>query len=134
MSGVYVSYPFCAQKCTYCNFASGVFPRDLELRYIEALLQELRSTEWPWTADTVYLGGGTPSQMNPADLDQVFGPNSGISLARGYSGGRARLFIAGNGGLVEALGNKSCQSRSSIFRAARTCPHRPETYRRGRRA
>jgi len=35
--GVYVSYPFCAQKCTYCNFASGVFPRDLEARYREAL-------------------------------------------------------------------------------------------------
>src|ERR1035438_1307588 len=31
--GVYISYPFCAQKCTYCNFASGVFPRDLEVRY-----------------------------------------------------------------------------------------------------
>jgi len=71
MSGVYVSYPFCAQKCTYCNFASGVFPRDLEPRYIGALLKELRSIEWPWTPETVYLGGGTPSQMNPADLDRV---------------------------------------------------------------
>jgi oxygen-independent coproporphyrinogen III oxidase len=30
MAGVYISYPFCAQKCTYCNFASGVFPRELE--------------------------------------------------------------------------------------------------------
>ena len=30
MPGVYISYPFCAQKCTYCNFASGVFPRELE--------------------------------------------------------------------------------------------------------
>ena len=32
MPGVYISYPFCAQKCTYCNFASGVFPRELEPR------------------------------------------------------------------------------------------------------
>ncbi len=31
MPGVYLSYPFCAQKCTYCNFASGVFPRELEV-------------------------------------------------------------------------------------------------------
>ena len=37
MAGVYISYPFCAQKCTYCNFASGVFPRKLESRYIETL-------------------------------------------------------------------------------------------------
>ena len=41
MAGVYVSYPFCAQKCTYCNFASGVFPRELERRYLEALQAEL---------------------------------------------------------------------------------------------
>ena len=30
MPGVYISYPFCAQKCSYCNFASGVLPRELE--------------------------------------------------------------------------------------------------------
>jgi oxygen-independent coproporphyrinogen-3 oxidase len=63
VAGVYISYPFCAQKCTYCNFASGVFPRELEERYLGVLLSELRSTEWPWTPETVYLGGGTPSQM-----------------------------------------------------------------------
>jgi oxygen-independent coproporphyrinogen-3 oxidase len=38
MAGVYLSYPFCAQKCTYCNFASGVFPRELEAQYAGALL------------------------------------------------------------------------------------------------
>ncbi len=64
MAGVYLSYPFCAQKCTYCNFASGVFPRELESRYVDALQAELRSTDWPWTPETVYLGGGTPSQMD----------------------------------------------------------------------
>ena len=41
MPGVYISYPFCAQKCTYCNFASGVFPRELEPRYVDALLAEI---------------------------------------------------------------------------------------------
>ena len=68
MPGVYISYPFCAQKCTYCNFASGVFPRELEDRYLDVLLSELRSTRWPWTPETVYLGGGTPSQMAPEAL------------------------------------------------------------------
>src|SRR5271166_11485 len=68
MSGVYISYPFCAQKCTYCNFASGVFPRELESRYIETLRSELRNTNWPWTPETVYLGGGTPSQLDPGVL------------------------------------------------------------------
>ncbi len=64
MAGVYISYPFCAQKCTYCNFASGVFPRELESRYLDALRGQLRATDWPWTPETVYLGGGTPSQID----------------------------------------------------------------------
>src|SRR6266851_3389485 len=68
MPGVYVSYPFCSQKCTYCNFASGVFPRELEARYVDALRAELRAAAWLWTPDTVYLGGGTPSQMDPQAL------------------------------------------------------------------
>src|SRR5580704_843571 len=64
MAGVYISYPFCAQKCTYCNFASGVLPRELESQYVETLLASLRETVWPWTPETVYFGGGTPSQMD----------------------------------------------------------------------
>lgn len=68
MPGVYLSYPFCAQKCTYCNFASGVLPKDLEPRYTETVLAALRRTTWPWTPETIYLGGGTPSQMEPAAL------------------------------------------------------------------
>jgi oxygen-independent coproporphyrinogen-3 oxidase len=68
LAGVYLSYPFCAQKCTYCNFASGVFGPDLERRYLASLQTALASTEWPWTPETVYLGGGTPSQMDPAAL------------------------------------------------------------------
>jgi len=71
MSGVYVSYPFCAQKCTYCNFASGAFPRELESQYFEALRAELGEANWPWTPETVYLGGGTPSQMDPDQLTQL---------------------------------------------------------------
>lgn len=65
MAGVYISYPFCAQKCTYCNFASGVFPRKLEARYLATLRDELQGTIWSWQPETVYLGGGTPSQIEP---------------------------------------------------------------------
>jgi oxygen-independent coproporphyrinogen-3 oxidase len=71
VSGVYISYPFCAQKCTYCNFASGVFPRDLEVRYREALAREIRAHAWAWTPDTVYLGGGTPSNLAPDALRAI---------------------------------------------------------------
>ncbi len=68
MPGVYIAYPFCAQKCTYCNFASGVLPRDLEGPYLDAVRGELAATEWPWRPETVYLGGGTPSRLEPAAL------------------------------------------------------------------
>lgn len=66
--GVYISYPFCAQKCTYCNFASGVFPPGLERDYPRALHAEIAARPWSAQPDTVYLGGGTPSQLDPASL------------------------------------------------------------------
>jgi oxygen-independent coproporphyrinogen-3 oxidase len=71
MPGVYVSYPFCSQKCTYCNFASGVFPAELERDYLAALCSEIATEDWLWQPETVYLGGGTPSRMEPADLDRI---------------------------------------------------------------
>jgi len=69
--GIYISYPFCAQKCTYCNFASGVLPRTLEPLYHTALLREIAAHQWQWTPDTVYLGGGTPSSMDPGALGEI---------------------------------------------------------------
>jgi oxygen-independent coproporphyrinogen III oxidase len=48
-----------------------VFPRSLEPRYLEALRAELRAHAWQWTPETVYLGGGTPSQMDPAALAEL---------------------------------------------------------------
>jgi oxygen-independent coproporphyrinogen-3 oxidase len=68
VSGVYISYPFCAQKCTFCNFASGVYPRALERRYMETLRREIAACAFPWLPETVYLGGGTPGGMDPDDL------------------------------------------------------------------
>jgi oxygen-independent coproporphyrinogen-3 oxidase len=69
--GVYVSYPFCAQKCTYCNFASGVFPREIEPRYLAALRAEILAHRWQWRPETVYLGGGTPSSLEPEALESL---------------------------------------------------------------
>jgi oxygen-independent coproporphyrinogen-3 oxidase len=71
VAGVYLSYPFCAQKCTYCNFASGVFPPAMAAHYVEALSAELRAHAWQWTPDTLYLGGGTPGDLLPADLRRL---------------------------------------------------------------
>ncbi len=71
MAGVYLSFPFCAQKCTFCNFASGVFPRDLEQRYLAALETDLAAFDWPWQPETVYLGGGSPNRIAPSALGKL---------------------------------------------------------------
>ena len=71
MAGVYIAYPFCSQKCTYCNFASGVMPPELERAYLAALADEIRRHAWQWTPETVYLGGGSPSRLAIRDLHSI---------------------------------------------------------------
>lgn len=61
MPGVYISYPFCNQKCSFCNFASGVSQPQTQLDYGEILLGEIAGHPWEWSPETVYFGGGTPS-------------------------------------------------------------------------
>lgn len=79
--GLYISIPFCRAKCTYCNFASGVFPASEQGRYVWRLCAEVRAARdraerqgWrlPERIGSVYLGGGTPSTLAPELLRQVF--------------------------------------------------------------
>src|SRR5215471_19802900 len=97
MAGVYISYPFCAQKCTYCNFASGVQSRELERQYLQALHAELTSARWPWTPDTVYLGGGTPSRLEPDLLTSLLAAIPGHpwteATIEAAPGGISRAFV-----------------------------------------
>jgi oxygen-independent coproporphyrinogen-3 oxidase len=80
--GVYVQVPFCQTKCTYCNFHTGVFSRELYAPYVRAVCREMG--EFPRllrengiadvpdaVVDTVYFGGGTPSLLDPANLAQI---------------------------------------------------------------
>jgi oxygen-independent coproporphyrinogen-3 oxidase len=71
LAGIYISWPFCAQKCTFCNFASGVQPKELEVRYGEALRAEFRRHEWKWVPETLYIGGGTPSSVDGDQLREL---------------------------------------------------------------
>jgi len=80
--GVYVQVPFCQTKCTYCNFHTGVFSKELYAPYVRAVCREIG--EFPRllrengiadvpeaVVDTVYFGGGTPSLLDPANLAQI---------------------------------------------------------------
>lgn len=69
--GVYISFPFCTQKCTYCNFASGVFSKALAAKYLAALAAEIEAEQWSDPPGTLYLGGGTPSLIEPEALARI---------------------------------------------------------------
>jgi oxygen-independent coproporphyrinogen III oxidase len=71
--GVYVQVPFCQTKCTYCNFHTGVFSRSLYVPYVDATCREIRGSIALRHArvDTVYIGGGTPSLLEPPDLARI---------------------------------------------------------------
>lgn len=69
--GVYISFPFCAQKCTYCNFSSGIFPRQMQDEYHRQLVAEIEQHSFAWRPETVYLGGGTPSSMELSRLGEI---------------------------------------------------------------
>src|SRR6202167_6084140 len=80
--GIYIQVPFCQTKCTYCNFHTGVAARSLYAPYARAIEREIAAhrslhvesglpnaaTASAETVDSVYLGGGTPSLLDPADL------------------------------------------------------------------
>ncbi len=79
--GIYISVPFCRTKCTYCNFASGVFSRPMFTKYVDRLCADIANAdktaeemgaEFERRADSIYLGGGTPSVLAPEDLVRVF--------------------------------------------------------------
>lgn len=69
---IYIHIPYCHRKCTYCAFYSTVTAADKQ-GYVDALCHELtlRSNEMLTQIQTIYLGGGTPSLLEPAQLAQV---------------------------------------------------------------
>jgi oxygen-independent coproporphyrinogen-3 oxidase len=79
--GIYISVPFCRTKCSYCNFASDVFSRVVFERYVDRVCADVAHA--PETAkemggqiehevDSIYLGGGTPTVLDPTQLQRVF--------------------------------------------------------------
>jgi len=79
--GLYISVPFCRSKCTYCNFASGVFSAAQMGRYVERLIEDMRGIRAcaaqlgaliPEAVDSIYLGGGTPSLLPAEELKKLF--------------------------------------------------------------
>lgn len=73
MAGLYVHIPFCASRCIYCGFYSTTLPA-LITDYLSATGREmqLRKHYLDEPVSTIYLGGGTPSQLSPHQTEQIF--------------------------------------------------------------
>jgi putative oxygen-independent coproporphyrinogen III oxidase len=79
--GLYISVPFCRTKCTYCNFASDVFSRAVFEHYVERVAADIgRAGEisqqmggvYEGPVDSIFLGGGTPTILDIAQLERLF--------------------------------------------------------------
>jgi oxygen-independent coproporphyrinogen-3 oxidase len=79
--GLYISVPFCRTKCSYCNFASDVFSKSAYENYVVRLLEDIANSRqlaselgcaFDDSADSIYLGGGTPSILDAQQLLRIF--------------------------------------------------------------
>jgi oxygen-independent coproporphyrinogen III oxidase len=79
--GIYISVPFCRTKCSYCNFASDVFSRVVFERYVDRVCADVENApqvaaemggKMERAVDSIYLGGGTPTVLEPAQLERIF--------------------------------------------------------------
>lgn len=73
-AGIYIHIPFCRSRCSYCDFATGMYNAALAERYVHSLVNEIgswREVEPAETVDTIYFGGGTPSLLSPARLEAL---------------------------------------------------------------
>ena len=77
MAGLYIHIPFCASRCIYCGFYSTTSLK-LRQRYVDAVKKEMeevrkrKKEKEDHSIATIYLGGGTPSQLTIPQLHQIF--------------------------------------------------------------
>jgi oxygen-independent coproporphyrinogen III oxidase len=79
--GLYISLPFCQTKCSYCNFASNVISKAVFGRYVDRVCQDMARASavagemggrFEPAVDSIYLGGGTPTLLDVAQLERLF--------------------------------------------------------------
>jgi oxygen-independent coproporphyrinogen-3 oxidase len=99
---LYVHVPWCVQKCPYCDFnsheASGTIP---EREYVDALIADLQSALpliWGRPVVSVFFGGGTPSLLSPAAIDELLAAFRALAMLAPD----AEITLEANPGTVEA--------------------------------
>ena len=69
--GIYVHIPFCLVHCPYCDFNAHAGMDDVKVPYVEALLKEIRAAADGAAVETIFFGGGTPTELPPAELARI---------------------------------------------------------------
>lgn len=72
--GVYIHIPFCVSKCKYCDFLSAPCDAAGRAVYVEALIEEIRESAKDfkdYVVDTIFIGGGTPSILEPEQITKI---------------------------------------------------------------
>ena len=99
---LYVHVPWCVQKCPYCDFnsheANGAIP---ERQYVNALIADLQSALpliWGRPVVSVFFGGGTPSLLSPAAIDELLAAFRALAMLAPD----AEITLEANPGTVEA--------------------------------
>lgn len=71
--GIYIHIPFCKQKCFYCDFCSFANKNEMQGKYVETVINEIKNIthKEKYTVTTIYLGGGTPSILNPNYIKNI---------------------------------------------------------------
>ena len=70
VENVYIHIPFCRQKCYYCSFVSFV-KSELKEKYVNVLINEIRTIYNNEQLKTLYFGGGTPSLLSTAEFNRI---------------------------------------------------------------
>ncbi len=99
---LYVHVPWCVQKCPYCDFNSHEAPATIPERdYVAALIADLQTALpliWGRPVVSVFFGGGTPSLLSPAAIDELIGAFRALAMLAP----EAEITLEANPGTVEA--------------------------------
>ena len=122
-AGIYIHIPFCSGKCFYCDFYSAPASRDAMDAYTRALCAHIASTSGAPQADTVYIGGGTPSYLGTENLIRILGAVRGaFSLESG-----AQITLEANPGDICAQAGMPDDAEKALSRL-REAGHRHFVY------
>ena len=99
---LYIHVPWCIRKCPYCDFNSHTAPEAIpERAYVDALIADLQSALpliWGRPVMTVFFGGGTPSLLSPAAIDEILAAVRALAMLSP----EAEITLEANPGTVDA--------------------------------